>query len=169
MIKKTSSAKVETQQSGFDQNQSIAESLGEIARMLSDLHANDYRIRAYRTASHTIRDFEQPIADVYEDEGMDGLIAIPTIGVGIAKLIVQHLRIGRMEMLEQLEGWEKAEEAFAPIPGVGAEIAHHIYDHLAITTIPELREIAKEGRLARISGLGQKRVEQIEAYLADLA
>lgn len=164
----TSNHQSDDLQSKAQQNEAIADSLAEIARMLADFHANDYRVRAYRSASQTLRELNVPVSDIYEDGGVDGLVAIPTIGVGIAKLIIQYLRLGRIEMVAQLTGWEKAEEVFAPIPGVGPEIAHHIYDHLATTTLDELREHVASGRLERVAGIGKKRMEQIQEYFDSL-
>jgi Helix-hairpin-helix domain len=151
---------------GLHENSSIANQLLQIADLLADQHANEFRVRAYRAAAETIAQFPKPIRDVMERDGLDGLVALPTIGQSIASLIESSLRIGRIPLLDRLRGQSKAEHFFATLPGIGPQLSHRIHEHLHVETLAELRRAASDGRLQKVPGLGKKRVEAIKACLA---
>jgi hypothetical protein len=106
----------------FQENHAIAEQLSEIAGLLADQHAGEFRVRAYRSAAETVRTLSTPVRDILDHDGVDGLISLPTIGTSIANLIEQDLRLGRMPLLDRLRGEASAEQAFTTLPGVGPEL-----------------------------------------------
>ena len=48
--------------------------LTDIARLLSEQGAIDFRVQAYRNAAATITDLEVPIRSIFERDGIDGLV-----------------------------------------------------------------------------------------------
>jgi len=146
-------------------NRALAYQLDEIARLLSDQSAGAFRVRAYRNAAETLRGFDQPVSMTLEREGIDGLIAIPTIGVSIANLISQQLHTGHMPLLDRLRGDEIATRTLSKVPGVGEKLAHRIHEALDIETLPELMAAAGDGRLKQVPGVGRKRIETIAQFL----
>ncbi|MEP2076607.1 MAG: helix-hairpin-helix domain-containing protein, partial [Rhodopirellula bahusiensis] len=94
------------------------------------------------------------------------LVDLPTIGVSIAGLIESAVRVGRIPLLDRLRGQSNAEHFFATVPGLGPQLSHRIYDQLHIETLAELLHAANDGRLLRVPGIGQKRIEAIQACLA---
>jgi hypothetical protein len=150
---------------GFRENRRFANQLSEIAKLLHEQQANEFRVRAYRAAAETIAGLDRPVRDILESDGGDGLVNLPTIGQSIAGLLESAVRIGRMPLLERLRGQSKAEHFFATLPGLGPELSHRIYEHLHIETLPELLAVAKDGRLERVPGIGGKRKEAILASL----
>ncbi|MFG0266626.1 MAG: helix-hairpin-helix domain-containing protein [Rhodopirellula sp. JB055] len=150
---------------GLRENRRFADQLSEIANLLHEQQANDFRVRAYRAAAETIAGLDCPVRDILEHEGIDGLVNLPTIGQSIAGLLESAVRIGRMPLLDRLRGQSKAEHFFATLPGLGPGLSHRLYEHLHIETLPELLAAAKDGRLERVPGIGRKRKEAILASL----
>ena len=75
-------------------NQGVAEYLDEIADLLLAHSASVFRIRAYRRAADTVRGLTVPLGLVLARQGVEGLRALPGIGVSIAHTVVQLLRRG---------------------------------------------------------------------------
>ncbi|TWU20966.1 DNA polymerase/3'-5' exonuclease PolX [Novipirellula galeiformis] len=149
------------------ENQVIATLLEEIAMLLSDQGASEFRVLAYRNASQTLREMSTPVRDVLDRDGMPGLIDLPTIGRSIANLIETYFRLDRMPLLDRLRGEETAERLFATLPSIGAELAHRIHETLGIETMLELAAAAQDGRLAKVPGIGRKRLQGIRESLAE--
>jgi putative hydrolase len=103
---------------------------------------------------------------VLERDGIEGLVALPTIGHSIANLVDSYLRHGHMPLLDRLRGEANAEHFFSTLPGVGPELSHRIYDHLHVETLPELFAAAQQGRLEQVPGLGNKRIRAIRESLS---
>ena len=144
----------------------IADRLDEIATLLGDQQASEYRVLAYRKAADTVRTLTSPLRVILEHDGIEGLIALPTIGKSIANLIEQNLRLGRMPLQERLRGESSAEKYYTTLPGIGAELSHRIHEHLHIETLPELYAAARQGRLDQVPGIGPKRVRAIVEVLS---
>ncbi|EMI18071.1 DNA polymerase family X protein [Rhodopirellula maiorica SM1] len=149
------------------ENQAIAELLDEIANLLAEQGAGEFRVRAYQNASKTLRSLATPVRNIMLHDGVVGLIELPTIGHSIANLIEQYLRLGRIPLLDRLRGEETAERLFATLPSIGSELAHRIHEELEIETLLELWAAAKDGRLEKVPGLGRKRIRAIRESLAD--
>lgn len=150
----------------LEENRLIAAQLDEIATLLAHQGAIEFRIRAYRAASETVNQMEVPLRGIFEREGVDGLISIPTIGQSIAHVIEQFLRSGRMVLLDRLRGEETAERLFASLPGLGRELARRIHEQLEIETLPELMAALADGRLQKVPGMGKKRLRAIRESLS---
>ncbi len=151
---------------GTGENQQIATRLDEIAALLTHQGASDFRVHAYVNAAKTLRELRYPVRDVLDDEGVGGLVALPTIGRSIANVIEQYLRTGRIPLLDRLRGEDAAERIFATLPGVGPELSHRIHEQLEIETLPELMAAVGDGRLEKVPGMGRKRVHSIAECLA---
>lgn len=150
---------------GEQENRAIADLFSEIARLLSEQGASEFRVRAYQNASKMLAEREQPIRDVLQRDGMDGLVALPTIGHSIANLIEQYLRLGHIHLLDRLRGEDNVERLFTTLPNVGPELARRIHEHLHVETLPELWAASRDGRLAKVPGMGRKRVQAVRECL----
>ena len=80
-------------------NQQVADKLREMADLLEQQGANPFRVSAYRHAATTLVNLEQDLRDVFEKEGLKGLMALPGIGQGIASAIHEILSTGRWSQL----------------------------------------------------------------------
>jgi len=147
-------------------NAEVAERLEEIADLLESQGANPFRVRAYRMAAGTVRSLEEPLGSILASKGREGLIHLPGIGQSLSRSIEQLVHTGRLGLLERLRGENVPERVFATVLGIGPQLAARIHDELGIETLAELEAAAYDGRLARVPGMGQKRVVGIRESLS---
>jgi hypothetical protein len=81
--------------------------------------------------------------------------------------IMEMLSTGRWSQLERLRGALQPEQLFQTLPGIGPELAARIHGELHVDTLEALELAAHDGRLARVPGLGHRRVAGIRAALAE--
>jgi DNA polymerase (family 10) len=143
------------------QNQDIARRLREVAQLLEDQGANRFRVQAYRAAAETIERLAVPAAEIAQQQGTDGLQALPGIGVSLARSIHTLVVTGRLPMLDRLRGRMDPVSLLASIPGIGPALAHRLHDELHIETLEQLEIAAHDGRLTEVGGIGPKKLQGI--------
>ncbi len=147
-------------------NRDVAAVLTEIGDLLETQGAIAFRVRAFREAARMIERMESPVASVLLANGADGLIALPTIGRTIAKVIAQLVHTGSVSMLQRLRGESLSERAFTTVAEIGPKLAQRIRETLGIETLFDLQAAAIDGRLSRVEGMGEKRVRAVRESLA---
>ncbi len=147
-------------------NQRVAEVLEEIADLLEEQGANPFRVRAYREGAKTIRGSERSVEAILDEEDVDGLMQLPGIGQSLAHSIEYLVRHGNLPLLQRLRGEHVPEHMLASVPDIGPKLAQRIHDQLGIETLPELAAAAQDGRLARVPGMGKKRLRAVRESLA---
>ena len=65
-------------------NHEVATKLREIAQLLRTQQANPFRVNAYLHAADTLDNLAENVADLMQAQGINGLVALPGIGEGIA-------------------------------------------------------------------------------------
>src|SRR6516165_3882209 len=151
---------------GVSPNVDIAGRLDEVANIFAEQGANRFRVQAYRRAANVLRRLSGSVADIFADEGIEGLEQIPGIGVTIARSIRDILVHGRLAMLDRLRGESNPIGILASVPGIGKVYAWRLHDDLGIETLEELELAAHDGRLERYLGIGAKRLAGIRDSLA---
>jgi len=146
-------------------NHEVATRLRETAQLLRAQRANHFRVNAYLHAADTLDQLEQDVAELMRQKGVEGLVALPAIGEGIARSIYEYVATGRMSRLENLKGAADPVALFRSIPTVGRALAERIHDELHVDSLEALENAVREGRLQQVEGLGRKRREAIEAWL----
>jgi NAD-dependent DNA ligase len=146
-------------------NHEVATKLRETARLLRSQRANPFRVNAYLHAADTLDQLDQDVAELMRAEGVEGLVALPAIGEGIARSIYEYVATGRMSRLENLKGAADPVALFRSIPTVGRALAERIHDELQVDSLEALENAVRAGRLQQVKGLGRKRREAIEAWL----
>ena len=147
-------------------NLDVADRLDEVARIFARQGANRFRVRAYRHAAGVLRGWPRCIADIFAEEGVEGLAEIPGIGPSIARSIRDILLHGRLAMLDRLRGESDPVAILASVPGIGKIFAARLQDDLGIETLEELEVAAHDGRLEGYPGIGAKRLAGIRDSLA---
>lgn len=143
------------------ENGGIADRLDEVARLLEEQGANPFRVRAYARAAETVRALARPIRELYHVDGLSGLEALDGIGPGLARALQQLITEGRLPMLERLRGEHDPIALLNSVPGIGESLAQRLHDELGIHTLEQLELAAHDGRLARVPGIGPKRLAGI--------
>jgi len=146
-------------------NHQIADCLEEVADLLDAQGANMFRVRAYRTAANNLRDLPRPVHEILGTEGVAGLIELPGIGHSLARSVEKLCLTSRLPMLQRLRGESGPEHLFMTLPGIGMEFAGRIHEQLGVESLPELEAAAHDGRLAKVPGMGRKRVQAVQETL----
>lgn len=152
-------------------NTEIAAIFEEVSTLLSAQDADPFRIRAWQRAAEVIRGETVSLGDRYRAEGIAGLEAMPGIGYRLARAAVEVLRTGTSSTLERLHGTVHAAQELARAPGIGEVLADRIHHELGISTLAQLQAAARDGRLAEVPGIGERRLQTlrdaIEALVVD--
>jgi hypothetical protein len=151
---------------GVSPNVDIAGRLDEVANIFAEQGANRFRVQAYRRAANVLRRLSRSVADVFAEEGIEGLEQIRGIGRSIARAIRDILLHGRLAMLDRLRGESRAIAILATVPGIGKVYVWRLHDDLGIETLEELEIAAHDGRLEHHPGIGAKRLAGIRDSLA---
>ncbi|TVR61779.1 MAG: DNA polymerase/3'-5' exonuclease PolX [Gemmatimonadales bacterium] len=147
------------------ENIEIARRLEELADLLEIQGANPFRIRAYRNAIRTVSGLTRPLSEVAAE---DALTDLPGIGKDIGGYIGELLDTGKLSILDEVTAEVPRELAtLTRLDGVGPKKARKLWKELDVTTPDELEAAAKEGRVAALSGFGQKSVEKILRAIED--
>ena len=147
-------------------NRAVALRFEETAALLEAQDANPFRVRAYRQAAATLRGLRRSVDEIVRAEGTTGLDRLPGIGQGLAAAIRDYVESGRMPIQERLRARARPLAALRSVPGLGERLAERLHEELGIETLEELELAAHDGRLARLSGFGPRRIEAIRAALA---
>jgi hypothetical protein len=148
-----------------DLNATIAARLHEVADLLEAQDANPFRVRAYRDAASTIEGLDDDVADLYDEGGVDALKELPNIGESIAGAVAELRDTGKLGLLERLRGETDPVSQLAQLPGIGDTLAKRVHEQLDVETLPELETALHDGRLERVEGFGEKRIEALKAIL----
>jgi hypothetical protein len=149
-------------------NQAIADRLREASALLHQQGANPFRVGAYRRAADTVAGLPQSVVLILDEEGLEGLEALPGIGRALAAAIAEMVRTGRWLQLERLRGALQPEQVFRTVPGIGPALAHRIHEALGIDTLEALEAAAHDGRLEAVPGVGPRRAAMLRASLAQM-
>jgi putative hydrolase len=146
-------------------NATVADRLDEVAQILEEQKANVFRVAAYRRAATMLRGLDQPLDDIVETEGLEGLQKLPGIGETLSRFIYQLVITGRLPMLDRLRGESDPVPLLLSVPGIGKRTAERLHYEFGIDTLEELEVAAHDGRLAK-AGIGEKRLTGIRDSLA---
>src|SRR5258708_36375101 len=83
------------------QNPDVARLFDEVADLLEIQDANPFRVRAYRNAARTIRDYPEPLTDLVR-AGTKDLTDIAGIGDDLAEKITDIVTTGELPLRKQL-------------------------------------------------------------------
>jgi len=147
-------------------NEQIAQRLDEVAAILNEQRANLYRVGAWRHAAMSVRRLPEPVADIWQREGIEGLRKLPGVGDRIAIALRDLVVTGKLPMLDRMRGEMDPVGILMSVPGVGRIEATRLHRDLGIDTLEDLETAAHDGRLASLAGFGPKRIAGIVDSLA---
>lgn len=148
-------------------NRELADTFILIANLLEIKGEVIYVTLAYRNAAENLTSLGRD-ANEFWKEGR--LREIPGVGKAIAEKIDELLRTGQLQFLEKLKQEVPAGLAeWLQVPGLGPKKVALIWKELGITSLLELAEAAKTGKLRSLPGMGEKSEAQIVAGIESLA
>jgi len=145
------------------QNPDIARLFDEVADLLEIQDANPFRVRAYRNAARTIRDFPEPITDLVR-AGTKDLTDIAGIGDDLAEKITDIVTTGELPLRKQLASKLPAGLLdLLRIPGLGPKRVKLLYKKLKVKSAADLAAALDKGRVQKLKGFGPKMEEKMRA------
>lgn len=143
----------------------VAAQLRELAARL-ELEDGAHRPRAYRRAAETIEQLGRPIAALLEQQGSEGLDALPWIGPRIAATIGDLVDHGCTGLLDRLRRDTPVDVmALLAIDGVGRKTVQLLWRELGVRTLDDLEKALAEGRVRGLPGFGPRREERLRQAL----
>jgi DNA polymerase (family 10) len=136
-------------------NDDVARIFDEVADLLEILGENPFRVRAYRNAARTLQALGEPVASLAARDG-EALAGLPGIGKDLAGKILEIVRTGDLALRRELTG--KIPESLVEmmrVAGIGPKRARQFYEELKVTSLDELEEAARSGRLLDLKGMGE--------------
>jgi DNA polymerase (family 10) len=147
------------------QNPDIARLFDEVADLLEIQDANPFRVRAYRNAARTIRDFPEPLTDLVR-AGTKDLTEIPGIGDDLAEKITDIVTTGELPLHKQLARKLPAGLLdLLRIPGLGPKRVKVLYKKLKVKSAADLAKALDAGKVQKLKGFGPKMEEKMRAGL----
>jgi DNA polymerase (family 10) len=143
-------------------NQEIAQQFEEIANLLELQNANPFRIRAYRNAARSLRDFPREASSLVD--ASEDLHQIAGVGIDLANKIEEVVKTGKMAFLAKQK--KKVPETLTDllqIPGLGPKRVQTLYKKLHIKTLPQLQQAIANHKISSLEGFGSK----TETLIAD--
>ena len=144
-------------------NARIAEILEEIADMIEAYgEGGAFEVKAYRKAAQEIESLQDDIAEIYSEDGLEGLMKIPGVGKGIAGKIEEYLKTGKVRKHESMKKKHPIDFAsLTKIQGIGAKTSARLYDALGIAGLAELKEAVANHKIRELEGFGQESEERM--------
>ena len=140
-------------------NREIARILSEIADLLEIKGENPFKVRAYQRAAQAIEGLAVALLDM---RGRQPFTDISGVGSSIAEKIEELLDAGQCRYHQELLAEFPASlAALLSIPEVGPRKAKVLHDELGITSVDELEQAAREGKLREIKGFAAKTEQNI--------
>jgi DNA polymerase (family 10) len=142
----------------------VADVLDEIGVLLELLGENAFKTRAYTNAARVVRALDADLGDLVARRKLGEIKGIgPALAAKITTLVTSetlpYLDELRRQVPPGMTHWLR-------IPGLGAKKARAIHLRLGISTLDELEEAARAGRLRDIEGFGETSEAKILAGIA---
>jgi len=138
-------------------NEEVAALLREYAELLELTGSDSFRVRSYERAARSVGGYPGDLAALPDA----GLTKISGVGASTAAKIAEIRRTGTFASLEELRRQvPSGANQLAKVPGVGQKRAIQLAAH-GITSVAELAEALRRGRLRDLPGFGPKSEERI--------
>ena len=147
-------------------NAEVARLFAEIGDILEIKGEPPYRYNAYRNAARSVANATERLETLFEQGRLRELSGV---GNALEAKIVEYLGTGRMESYEQVRrDFPVALASLLQVPGLGPGRARAVYQELGVSTLDELEQAARQGRLREVPGFGPKAVDSLLASLERL-
>ncbi|MFW6102044.1 MAG: DNA polymerase/3'-5' exonuclease PolX [Chloroflexota bacterium] len=141
-------------------NAEIAEIFNEYADLLEIKGANQYRVRAYRTAARNISNLSRSTAEMVSKK--EDISKLPGLGKDLAGKVADIVNTGKLPQLEDLKKELPAELIdISKLEGLGPKRTGVLYQNLGITSIEQLEEAAKKQEIRELPGFAAKTEQKI--------
>ena len=142
----------------------VADTLEEIGLLLELLDENPFKTRAYGNAARIVRGLDTSLEDLIARKALG---EIKGIGPALVDKITTLVTTGSLPYLDELRKQLPAGMLdWLKIPGLGPKKARVIHLTLGISTLAELEQAAKDGKLRDLPGFGETTEKKILSGIA---
>jgi DNA polymerase (family 10) len=140
-------------------NIELASLFSRIADALEIKGEAAFKVLAYRKAARVLEDLSEDIETVAREKRLQ---KIDGIGSGIAAKIEEYLQTSEMKTYrEALSGVPTSLFELLKIQNLGAKTIHLMQKELGVRSLADLKKVIRDGSLASLYGMGEKKVENI--------
>jgi DNA polymerase (family 10) len=140
----------------------VMRNIGFLTEVIEEDPNVQFRARAYYRAADTIASLPENVADIYSENGINGLLEIPSVGKAIASKIEEYIKRGKVRHLEELKAKMPVDiDELYGIEGIGPKTIRMFYDKLQIKNLADLEKAAAEGKLRSVPGFTEKKEHDI--------
>src|SRR3954454_15696608 len=135
-------------------NDAIAERFELMADLLEVEGAVAYRVLAYRRAAKTLRETPESAVRLSQQ---GRLTELSGVGDTIADKVAELIATGHIAALEKLvAATPPGVVPLMRIPGVGPKTARRVFADLSLSSVEDVLQAARDGRIRELPGLGEK-------------
>ncbi|MCE2792692.1 MAG: helix-hairpin-helix domain-containing protein [Blastopirellula sp.] len=135
-------------------NDTIADTLEQLADLLEFQGANPFRLRAYRNGARKIRELPEAIAELVEQD--TDLTAYEGIGDSVAEKCQELVATGKLHQMEELlEQIPRTVLDLLRVPKVGPKKAAALYHQLGVRDLDSLEAVCRAGKVRELEGFGE--------------
>jgi DNA polymerase (family 10) len=136
-------------------NNDVAGIFDELADFLEIKGENQFRVRAYRNAAHTVSSLSRSVAELAaEEKGLDG---IPGIGKDLADKIRTIVATKKLPLLEDMKKeLPEGLSALMKVRGLGPKKIALLYKELKVASLDDLKRAATGGKIRELPGFSEK-------------
>ncbi|MBO0804817.1 MAG: hypothetical protein J2P25_17305 [Nocardiopsaceae bacterium] len=139
-------------------NEAVAALLREYSELLGLTGGDQFRVRSYEKAARAVGGYPEDLGALPES----ALTRVPGVGSSVAAKIAEYRRTGTIKAVDDLRAKvPPGALVLSKVPGVGPKRALQIVGELGITSVGELDEAVRGGRLRGMPGFGPKSEERI--------
>jgi len=140
-------------------NKELARLFGRIADALEIKGEDSFKVLAYQKASRILDDLTEDVETLVAG---NRLRQVPGIGSGLASKIEEYLRTGKMEKYQEaLAGIPQGLLPLLEVQGLGGKTIRLVWKELGVKDPAGLKRVIRDGSLAKLRGLGEKRTANI--------
>lgn len=148
------------------ENREIARLLSETADLMEIDGQDPFRIRSYRNAAQSLENWAARVFDYVGDPdvkaGDKQLLAIPGIGKGMVAHLRQVCTTGELGMhRDLLQKFGPGLRDLLNIQGLGPKTINLIWSTYRVSTIDEVEQLCREGKVGVLPRLGKKLEEKV--------
>jgi DNA polymerase (family 10) len=148
-------------------NAEVAGTFQLIADLLEIKGENIYKILAYRKAADSLNNLGRDINEVWR---AGELREIPGVGKAIAEKMDELLSTGHLQFLDNLtEEVPLGLVDLLRVPDLGPKKVALFWHQAGVTSLPELEDAARRGKLRELPGVGEKSEARILAGIEALS
>lgn len=139
-------------------NEEVEALLQEYSDLISLTGGDAFRARSYQKAARSVGGYPEDITGL----DLQGLQEIPNVGRSIAEKIAEFMRTRQVTAVEELRAKvPPGVRALMAIPALGPKKAMVLYQELHVSSVAELTEAIRQGRLNHLAGFGERTAENI--------